>query len=80
VTGKPVRRTPAGDDPADAARVGAVRAAGLIMAGLLAMLGIVLAVNLARYGTAGAILGVALLTLGAMGTALFFRGPRPQGR
>jgi hypothetical protein len=37
------------------------------------MLGIVLALNPARYGTAGVFLGVTLLALGAVGTVLFFR-------
>lgn len=77
MTGMPFRGRPAADDPAEGGRVGVARAAGFVIAGTLAMLGIVSAVNLTRYGTGGALLGVALLALGATGTVILFRVPRP---
>ncbi len=58
--------------------MGATRSAGLLIAGLASMIGIVLAVNLSLYGTAGAFGGVGLLALGTVGTVVSFRGPRSR--
>lgn len=56
-------------------RIGVARAAGLALATLVAMFGVVLLVNPGRYGPFGVLGGLVLIGAGAVGTVRFFRGP-----